>query len=433
MKLSCSLSVLCLLVVAVPAAADNWPQWRGPTGDGVCRETNLPIAWSEDFGIQWKCRLPEWGTSTPAIFGDAIFVTTAEQNGKRLVLLCIDKPTGEIRWTRLVGSGDTLRGPPGSYRGRQKFHDNHNLATPSPVTDGELVVVHFGNGDLAAYDFDGKPLWHHNLQEDHGRYTIWWGHGNSPVLYQNLVISVCMQDSCHDVQEELAPSYLVAHDKRTGEQRWKTMRMTSATRESCDAYTTPIFRRNGDRIEMIVMGAEMLDAYDPASGRRLWDLPKLIGNRLIPTPVAAADGTIYAIRGMRAALLAVRPGGDGTRTRDDIVWSYTQGISDSPSPVLAGELLFMVNNTGIVRCFDAPSGRLHWSERIKGEYRASPIVAEGRVYFLSMKGLATVISASPRYDRLTENQLQDATVASPAVSDGKIYIRGRRWLYCVRR
>ena len=440
MKFAGLLAIACLAPLSLPASAENWPQWRGPEGNGVSRESDLPIAWGEGFGIAWKCRLPEWGNSTPVVWDDAVFLTASEEDGRRLVLLKISKRTGKIEWTRPVGSGDTLRGPPGSYRGRQKFHASHNLASPSPVTDGQRVVVHFGNGDLAAYDFDGEPLWHRNLQEDHGRYTIWWGHANSPVLFGNLVISVCMQDSCHDVRDELAPSYVVAHDKRTGQQKWKTMRMTAATRESCDSYTTPILRRKdgGTSVpaaggtEMIVMGGQVLDAYDPLSGRRLWYLPNLVGNRVIPSPVAAG-GMIYAIQGMRRALLAVKPAGDGRRPRGDVVWRYGQGTSDSPTPVVAGELLFMISNNGIVRCFDAQTGRLRWKERIRGEYRASPVVAEGRVYFLNVQGLATVVSASPHFDRLTENQLDDETLASPAVSDGKIFIRGRKWLYCLRR
>jgi outer membrane protein assembly factor BamB len=414
-----------------PLQADNWPQWRGPDGNGVSRETDLPVAWSEASGVVWKCPLPQWGNSTPAIWGDAIFLTS-HVDDHDLLLLKINKQTGRIEWTRQVGTGSCLRGEPGSYRGRQKFHRDHNLATPSPVTDGRLVVVHFGNGDLAAYDFAGKQLWKRNLQEDYGRYTIWWGHANSPVLYKDLVISVCMQDSCSDIQDQPAPSYVVAHDKLTGRQVWKTMRMTDATRESCDAYTTPIFRRSGNRLEMVVMGGQMLDAYDPATGKRLWYLPGLTGNRLIPSPVAAGE-MIYATQGMREALLAVKPAGDGQRPRKDVVWEFDQGTSDSPTPVVAGEWLFMVTNNGVARCLDAHTGRLWWKERLRGEYRASPLAAEGRVYFLNMDGLSTVVSASPRYDRLTENRLDDRTIATPVTSGGKIFIRGRKWLYCLGR
>ncbi len=430
------LAILVLCSCCVPARADNWPQWRGPSGDGVCRETGLPVAWAEGSGIEWKCALPEWGTSTPAIWGDAVFLT-AHADDEKLLLLRIDKPGGRIAWTRQVGVGQApqrARGmPKGGWRGQQFFHATQTLASPSPVTDGELVVVHFGNGDLAAYDFDGRQLWKRNLADDYGEYTIWWGHANSPVLHENLVISVCMQDSCADVRPSPSPSYVVAHDKRTGRVKWKTLRMTEATAESGDAYTTPVFRDVAGRRELVVWGGQMLDAYDPASGRRLWQLAGLIGNRVIPSPVVSGD-TIFAIQGMREALLAVRPQGDGERSRDDILWSYSQGTSDSPSPVVWAGQLYMVSNDGIVRALDVDSGRLVWKERLPGGYRASPVVAEGRVYFLNTKGLTTVVSASSRFDRLTENQLDaEHTFASPAVSDGKLYLRSRRWLYCIGR
>jgi outer membrane protein assembly factor BamB len=282
-----------------------------------------------------------------------------------------------------------------------------NLATPSAVTDGEVVVAHFGNGDLAAYDFQGQQLWRRNLQRDYGDYTIWWGHANSPVLYQDLVISICLQDSCQDLPGKPSPSYVVAHDKRTGEVRWFRPRPTDAPAESCDAYTTPLVWQRAGHPELVVMGGQILDGYDPASGQRLWWLPGLVGNRVITGPVAAEE-TIYATQGMRQALLAVRPRGSGERTRGDIVWKYDQGTPDSPTPVVWGELLFFVTDNGIARCLDLQTGQLKWKERLKGDYRASPLAAEGRIYFLNMKGLTTVVSASSRFDRLAENHLDDA-------------------------
>jgi outer membrane protein assembly factor BamB len=432
-----TLPALFVLLLPLSLRAGNWPQWRGPEGNGVSRDTDVPVAWNEGFGIAWKCRLLEWGCSTPAIWGDAIFLTSHVEN-KKLVLLRISKKTGKIEWTREVGSGsveavpmDKLRKPPDQRR-HQQFHADHNLASPSPVTDGQVVVVHFGNGDLTAYDFEGQQLWKRNLQKEHGDYTIWWGHANSPVLYQNLVISVCMQDSCKDLPGEPAPSYLVAHDKRTGKQKWKTMRMTAATAESCDSYTTPILRKVEEQTELVVMGGQVLDAYDPATGHRMWHLSGLQGNRTITGPIIA-NGMIYATEGMRRALFAFKPGGAGERTRKEIVWKFEQGTPDSPTPVAWGEWLFAVNNDGIARCFDAHTGRTLWKERLKGEYRASPVVADGRLYFLNTKGLCTVVSAAPRYDKLTENALDDETFASPAVSDGKVFIRGKKLLYCVGR
>ncbi|MFH1745873.1 MAG: PQQ-binding-like beta-propeller repeat protein, partial [Planctomycetota bacterium] len=335
-----ALVLVCTFVGAIPVCADNWPQWRGPDGDGVSRETDLPLVWTEESGIAWKCKLPGPGNSTPAIWGDAVFVTCQLDDGK-LVLLRIDKSSGQMAWTRPVGVTSVPPPSQSSHRRRRtKFHDENNMASPTPATDGQTVVAHFGNGDLAAYDFDGKQLWHRNLQQDHGSYTIWWGHANSPVICDKLVISVCMQDSCRDLPGEPAPSYVVAHDLLSGEQRWKTMRMTDADAERGDSYATPILHRPSGRPELVVIGGKVLDAYDPRDGRRLWHLPGLTGNRVIPSPVAV-DGIIYANTGFYEgeALLAVKVAGLGERPHDDIVWRYEQGISDSPSPVVWGEQL----------------------------------------------------------------------------------------------
>jgi len=199
------------------------------------------------------------------------------------------------------------------------------------VSDGQHVVVHFSSGDLAAYDFDGNQLWHRNLQKDYGDYTVWWGHANSPVLCGDLVISICLQDSCADLPGKPSPSYVVANDLRTGKERWKMPRMTAATRENCDSYATPILWKNGDRLEVVVLGGQVLDAYEPVTGKLCWQLPGLLGSRTITGPVAA-NGMIFATQGMRQAMLAVRPRGDGRRTREDVAWQLGQGTRDDGTP-----------------------------------------------------------------------------------------------------
>lgn len=424
--------VVALLTAAVfPACAlaGDWPQWRGPEGTGVSAEKDVPIVWHEGRGIVWKCPLPEWGTSTPAIWGDAIFVTS-HTAGNELVLLRIDKKSGQIVWKQTVGSGEATREAP--KRSTQKFHQLHNLASPSPVTDGKTVVAHFGNGDLAAYDFDGKQLWRHNLQEEYGAYSIWWGHANSPVLAGDLVISVCMQDSLADQQQKPVESYLLAHDLLTGQVRWKIPRTTKADAEECDAYTTPLLLTIEGKPQLVVMGGNQLDAYEPATGKQLWFLPGLKGGRTVTGPTAA-KGLIFATRGMKGELLAVKTGLTGELSFRDIVWKYGEGTPDTCCPVVWNDLLFTVTDDGIARCFDAASGNLRWKERLQGKYKASPVAAEGRIFFLNTEGLCTVVSASPHYDKLVENQLGDETIASPAISDGRIYLRGRKSLYCVGR
>ncbi|MEX2175414.1 MAG: PQQ-binding-like beta-propeller repeat protein [Pirellulaceae bacterium] len=421
------------------ALAADWPQWRGPEGTGVSPEKELPIVWHEQRGIVWKCPLPEWGDSTPAIVGDAIFVTAHTADNK-LLLLRIEKKSGKIVWTQEVGSGEAVRETP--KRSTQKFHDLHNLASPSPVTDGQTVVVHFGNGDLAAYDFAGKQLWKLNLQEEYGAYSIWWGHANSPVIHGKAVISVCMQDSLADLRDKPVESYLVAHEIRSGRLLWKSSRGTKADAEECDSYTTPLLAQVGEETQLIVMGGNQLDAYDPATGKQLWFLPGLVGGRTVTGPTFA-DGTIYTTRGMRGPLIAVQPAskrlasatatGPVELSHRNIRWSHAEGTPDTCSPVVWNDLLFIVTDNGIARCLETASGNVKWNERLKGKYKASPIAAEGRIFFLNTEGLCTVVSASPRFDKLIENQLDDETIASPATSDGQIFIRGRKSLYCIGR
>lgn len=421
---------LCLLVTSSlmfggSAQAGNWPQWRGPNGNSVSDETNLPLQWSETSGIAWKCPLAE-GSSTPAIWGDAVFLTS--QKDDTMMVHRINKADGKIVWTHEVGQASMRRGNP--KRREHTFHKLHNMASPSPVTDGSLVIFHFGNGDLLAYDFAGKQLWQHNLQKEHGQYTIWWGHANSPVLWKDLVISVCMQDSLDDLEKQATTSYLVAHDKRTGEQKWKTLRMTGVHAEDCDSYTTPIFHQVGDRQEMIVMGANQIDAYDPATGKQLWFLPGLKGSRTITGPTLAND-MVFATEGKKGALFAVRLGGAGKLGDDVIAWKHSQSTPDTPCPVVWKDLIFWVSDQGIANCHDAKTGEPKWSERLVGDHKPSPLAADGKIYFLSLAGRCTVVAAAPKFQKLAENQVDDAATASLAIADGHIYLRGKKALYCI--
>ncbi len=421
-----AVAVALTLALACSAAAENWPQWRGPRGNSTSDETGLPVTWNEQLGIAWKTPLPEWGTSTPAVWGDAVFVTT--QHGDDLLVLKLNRLSGQIEWTQKVGEAATPR--TGPKREKQKFHQLHNLASPSPVADGEFVVVHFGNGDLAVYDYAGQLQWRRNLQDEYGTYTIWWGHANSPVLYHGLVISVNMQDSLADLGGKPVMSYLVAHDLRSGKEVWKSERMTGAKAEECDAYTTPVLYDAAEGPQLVVMGGNQLDAYDPTTGKQLWYLPGLVGGRTVTGPTVD-NGMIYVTRGMRGALLAIRPGSGGERPASDIVWKQEQGTPDTPCPVLWHDLLFTVTDDGIVHVYDALRGRSIARHRLRGNYKASPLAAEGRIYFLNTDGLCTVLAADPRGEKLAENQLDEGTLASPAVAGRHLFIRGRRALYCI--
>jgi outer membrane protein assembly factor BamB len=404
--------------------ADTWPQWRGPTNDNHAPGKNLPIKWSKTDNIAWKTPIPGWGNSTPAIWKDAVFVTT--QDAKRLILLRLDSASGKIRWRREVGEGEPRRkGPLGNLR----FHDEHNMASPSPVTDGKHVWVHFGNGDLACYDYAGERVWSMNLAEKYGFYSIWWGHANSPILVGDALISVCMQDP-----KGGGKSYVVAHDKLTGKEKWLTPRDYGAKEEPADAYTTPFIYNNQGKPELIVFGANVVDAYDPADGKRLWHCkpftPK--GNRVISGATLAGD-TIYAVEGMKGPLFAIKAGGKGNVSATHVRWKHAGKTPDAASPVIANGLVYIANNDGVVTCLEADSGKELWIERLSEKFRATPLVADGRVYLFSKEGRAIILEASRELKELARNDLGEDIWASPAAAMGSLFIRTREHLYRIGR
>ncbi len=441
-----SLFFVSLCLSATSAQAENWPQWRGADGTGISHETNLSTEWSETKGIVWKAPLPPWGCSTPAIWGDAIFLTSQTEEGK-LLALRLSAADGKTVWTKEIGAADTVR--EAEKRSVQKFHKLHNNASPSPVTDGKTVVVHFGNGDLAALDFDGKVLWKRNLQDDYGPYSVWWGHANSPVLYSaalgrggvqgDTVISVCMQDSLEGAASaevgKKAASYVVAHDLATGKLRWYTPRNTAAEAEQFDSYTTPVYRKAGDgTTEMIIMGGNQLDAYDPVTGKLRWYLGGLVGGRTITGPVVAGD-RVFATRGQKGEVLGVNlnsaPAEGKELPAEAVAFRHKEASPDSCSPVVVGGRVYTISDQGIAQCLDAATGAELWKERLSGDFKASPIAANGKIYLLNKAGLCTVLADGPTFTKVAENQLDDETLASPAAADGKLYIRGHAHLYCI--
>jgi outer membrane protein assembly factor BamB len=413
-----------VLTLSILAAADSaaptdiWPQWRGPTGDSVAPE-RLPTEWGKDKNVIWKTPLPGWGNSTPAIWRDAIFVTTQKED-RLLLLLRLDRKTGKIAWQREVGRGMPRRqGPVGEGR----FHDEQNMASPSPVTDGKHVWAHFGNGDLACYDFSGERKWSRNMKKELGSYSIWWGHANSPVLIGDLLISACMQDP-----EGGGQSYIVAHDKNTGKQRWLEKRDTGAVKEPADSYTTPLLYRHDGRTELIVFGGNVLDGYEPATGKRLWHCHVFTGNRVISGPTLAG-GTVYAVEGMRGPLFAVRAGGAGDVTANNVLWKYAAATPDAACPAVANGLVFLATNYGVAVCVDAANGRELWKKRLADAFRASPLVSDGKVYFFAKDGKATIVEASRECQVVSRPELDEEIMASPAAARGDLFIRTKMHLF----
>ena len=398
----------------------------------------MPIIWNTSRNLRWSVALPQWGTSTPAIWGRAIFIT-AQTDDDKLVVVCIDKRTHAKCWQTEVAVAKPLRRSEKPKRGEQTFPPWRNYAAPSPVTDGKIVVVYFGDGTLAGLDFEGHLVWKRNLADDHGQFAKAWGEAASPVIFNGLVINACVQDSLADLAQQQEgskrESYLVAHDVRDGFPKWKTPRPTSVVGVQGDANTTPLIAKVNDRSQLIVMGGGQLDGYDPATGKQLWQFAAP-GSGSVTTNPIYADGIVCATRGGRGPMFALKlrdlNSGNGAKLGfRDVLWTYSTGTPETSSPVLWYNLLFFVSDDGYARCLDAEHGTLHWKERLRGEYRASPIASEGRIFFLNTAGLATVISAAQRFDKLSDNQLPDETFASPAVSDGCIFIRGRKQLYCI--
>ena len=441
---------LLALLFAVLASAtsthaeENWPAWRGPNYDGTTAEKGIPTKWSETVdeetkerkieNITWICDLPEYGRNTPVVWGDVIFLTSHQ--GERLLLLKINKQSGKIEWTREVGQGIASQSAPvgknGEGRRHQLFHTEHNLASPSCATDGEVVLVHFGNGDLAAYDFDGNQLWKLNMQEKYGNFTIWWGHANSPVLCGDYAIAVAIQDACRDLPGEPSDSYIVAFDRKTGQEKWRTLRVTEAEKEYGDSYCTPIVRKLGDRTEVVVLGGEILDAYDLETGRRTWFFPKFLGNRPVTGPIVIGD-VVYATHGKKGPMVALKLKGSGQQSEEEqAIWTNKKSTPDSSWPVVVGNRLFYITDNGIAHCIDTTNGEILWKERLEGSpFRASVMTDGKNVYFTSIKGTTTVVRASDQFEVVAVNQLDDVIHGSPVVSDGKILLRGEKRLYCI--
>jgi len=438
---SCLITAVSFWTTGAPAG-ENWPQWRGPTLNGACDAKDLPETWSETENIVWKAPLPAWAGSSPVIWGDRIFLMspskrvsepTDEEFGRRfpprfrrvddsggrdILLICFDKRDGQRLWKKTVSGGNKLFG-------------KHNMASPSPVTDGTHVWALTGTGRLAAYDMDGKRVWKHDLQDEYGKFGLGWGYASSPLLYRDKVIVQVVHGSTNG-----NPSYLAAFDKNTGRVVWKVDRLTDAVAECPDAYTTPTLLRLDDRDRLIVSGADHVTAHDPATGKEVWRVgglnpDKRRNYRICGSPVAV-DGTVYATSRQRP-ILAIRADGD----RGRVVWTFTgKKAPDVPSAACDGKRLYLLHDQGFVTCLDAATGKPVWGpKRITGgPYSASPLLADGKLYVTNEYAVTTVLAAGPEFKQLHKNTLDGGyTLSSFAVSGHRLYLRTGRFLYCVGR
>jgi outer membrane protein assembly factor BamB len=397
--------LLFLLCVAWPAFAENWPCWRGPRQDGTSDETNLPIQWNATNNIAWKMELPGLGHASPIVFDDRVFTVSAISQTQTRLLLCLARKSGKILWQRTV-----LTAP------LEDKHTLNSFASSTPATDGSLVYVAFLDRDqmfVAAYDLDGLKRW----AVHPGPFFSHHGFCSSPVLYRDKVIL----NGDHD-----GDSYLLALARTDGHTLWKIPR-ENHTR----SYCAPIIRELAGRPQMILSGNKCVASYDPNDGRRHW-LINGPTEQFVASPVfSEKTGMLYITAGFPDHhILAIRPDGLGDVTQTHIVWRTTRGAAYVPSPVIAGDYLLVISDSGVAHCFDAPTGKLAWAERL-GEEHASLLSAEGRVYCLNDRGVMHVIKVGPQFVCLATNDIGEKCFASPAVSHGQILLRGENHLFCI--
>lgn len=408
-----SFAVVMLLLTA--ANADNWPQWRGPALNGVSNEKNLPSRWTIEENVAWKLAMPGWSGSTPVIWRDRIFLNVAEDND--LYLWCVDKAKGALLWKKLLGGGNVKM-------------RKQNMSSPSPVTDGTAVYIMTGTGIIKGFDFNGKELWSRDIQKDYGQFGLNWGYASSPLLHENaLYVQVLHGMKTDD------PSYVLRIDKKTGKTVWKIERPTNAIRESPDSYTTPALLRYGKNLELVITGGDCVTGHDLATGKEVWRANGLNPDnnpsyRIVASPVIFNE-IIYAPTRVKP-LLALRAGGRGDISSSHLIWSTLNG-PDVPTPVTDGKYFYVVNDRGIMWCLDAKTGaEIYGQQRIKpGTYSSSPVLADGKIYVTNEEGLTTVVKAGPQFEVLAENPLNDYCLSSPAISDGRIFIRTAANLYCI--
>lgn len=399
--------VIGIALLSTRLLADDWPQFRGPSGQGHSSEVGLPLEWSESKNVAWKTPLAGSGWSSPAVAGGRVWITadvtdTARRGSRSLRVYAFDAASGR---TLIDTAVFTLRNP--RYQ-----HPKTNFATATPIVDGDRVYVHFGADGTAALDASGRILWTTTLP-----YESQHGTTGSPVLHGDLLIINC--DGNGD------EAYVVALDVRTGKARWKTERRMPRDQ----AYTTPLVIRVGDRDQVVSVGAYRAAAYDPANGKEIWRVRYDDGFSNVPRPVFG-HGLVFLATGFNEpTMIAVRPDGTGDVTGTHVAWRLQRGAPFTPSPLLVGDDLYVVNDGGILTVVDARSGTVRVQQRLGGNYSASPVFADGRIYFQNEEGVTTVIAPGLPSRRLAVNHLDGAMLASIAVSDKSLFIRTDTHLY----
>ena len=415
------------------AAEPGWPTWRGPYGTGVTAERGLPEQWTPSSGLAWRTRLPGNGVSTPIATGPHVYVTSQIGSGVRrpgthpsLVQGAGAGSAGERTLGGASAGGTGVTFAVTAYRWKDggrawqhesraegplpAVHDKHNLSTPSPVTDGQIVIGWFATGQVVALDAStGRQLWTRHLGKEYGPFEINWGHASSAAIHGDLAIFPCYHEG---------GSYLLALDKKSGAPRWKRDRQPSA-----HSYSTPLLVTHGGKTTLVLNSSRGVEAFDPATGAPLWHV--LEDNRFpIPMPVHN-EGILYMSRGYRSSpYLAIRLGGQGDVTSSHVVWRTPTGAPYVSSLVYYDGLLYMASEMGIVTAIDPANGQTVWRERIGGVFTASPVAGDGKVYLVSEAGETVILRAGRKPDVMARNKIDAHVVASPAIAGGRLFLRG---------
>jgi len=397
-------------------AAQEWPQFRGPNAQGRSAETGLPLTWSATENVAWKTALPGESWSSPVVWGERVFVTTATGGGESCRVLAIDVKDGRILWDKEV-----FKQVPRRKEGRNTH------ATPTPATDGERVYACFGDGSFAALDFAGEVVWTNRDYPFYGQHGL----GSSPILHDGLLIMA--RDGSNDGDDKKLGwqtpwdrSYLVALDAKTGKERWKGKRGLSRI-----AHGAPCIWENNGKPQVLSEAGDVAQGFDARTGERLWSCD-VVGEGKVPSAVLG-DGLVFTAGGWggRESIKAFRLGGAGDLKESALAWEQKKGMPKLPSMIYLKPHLFAITDGGVATCLKAETGEIVWQERAGGAFSASPVAAEGRLYFVADNGETVVLAAGPDFKVLSRNPLGEKAQASPAISRGRIFIRTEKTLFCI--
>ncbi len=402
-----------LVISLVSPALAQWPQFRGPQGDGQADNQSLPLAWDEQTNITWKTPIHGRGWSSPVILGNQIWLTTATADGKQMFALCVDRTTGEIIHDVKLFDVTNPR----------EIHKLNSYASPTPVIEQGRVYIHFGSYGTACLDTEtGAKLWERrDLPCDHFR-----GPGSSPMLHGDKLI---IHYDGFDVQ------YVVALNKQTGETLWKTDRSNDYGTENGDfkkAFCTPIVIEVDGREQLISPGSKAAFAYEPETGKEIWHVT--FSDFSSTARPLYGEGLVFINTGFgKADLIAVDPTGTGDVTGSHVAWTEEKSIGSKPSQLLVDGLIYVIDDAGVASCLEAKTGEKVWSARVGGNFSASPIHADGKIYFCSQEGKTTVIAAGREFKVLAENELDAGFMASPAAADDALFLRTETHLYRIEK